>query len=418
MADYAAQHSPLYQEAIARLLSQVIDEQAADPLGRLGALLVQEAAAARTEEAAHVSPPHSSAAHVSPRKTILADLAGQLAAEARAEVATAQTPALGDEAASVLDAKLKPMLDETAEAFHIDARFEDAVSQALAAKRAVGLAASVAASTEGGLRAAMAPAVRLQRPSVDLSSMELAEGGADAALVVAWMRSQPAALRALKIAVEEAGAPVVAALHDLAAETKSLVELDIGEAFPPKPLDARKLNGADKECRSLDLREKKLGPASARLIAATLGANATLECIMLSNNALGPEGGEALGGGLANTRALREVTLKDNKLGDRGIVALAEALKTNATLESIDLSGNGVGPVGGTALAEALELNSTLTSLNCRGNDIGQGAAAIAEALKVNTVLKKLNIGRNGLGDAADLLKEAVKDKAGFRLEV
>lgn len=403
--DYVAQHAPLYEEAIARLLSQVIDEQAADPLGRLGALLVQEAAG-------------TSAAHVSPRKTILADLAGQLAAEARTEVATAQTPELGDEAASVLDAKLKPMLDEAAEAFHADARFEGAVSQALATKRAVGLAASVAAGTEGGLAVAMAKAEKLQSPSVDLSSMELAEGGADAALVVAWMRSQPAALRSLKIDVEGAGAPVVAALHDLVAETKSLVELDIGEAFPPKPLDARKLNGADKECRSLDLREKKLGPASARLIAVTLGANATLECLMLSNNALGPEGGEALGGGLANNRALTEVTLNHNKLGDRGIVALAEALKTNATLESIDVSGNGVGPVGGTALAGALELNSTLTSLNCRGNDIGQGAAAIAEALKVNTALKKLNIGRNGLGDAADLLKEAVKDKAGFRLEV
>ena len=405
VAVYVSQHAPLYEEAIARLLSQVIDEQAADPLGRLGALLVQEAAG-------------TSAAHVNPRKTILADLAGQLAAEARTEVATAQTPELGDEAASVLDAKLKPMLDEAAEAFHADARFERAVSQALATKRAVGLAASVASSTEGGLAVAMAKAEKLQSPSVDLSSMALAEGGADAALVVAWMRSQPAALRSLKIDVEGAGAPVVAALHDLVAETKSLIELDIGEAFPPKPLDARKLNGADKECRSLDLREKKLGPASARLIAVTLGANATLECLMLSNNALGPEGGEALGGGLANNRALTEVTLKDNKLGDRGIVALAEALKTNATLESIDVSNNGFGAVGGTALAGALELNSTLTSLNCRGNDIGQGAAAIAEALKVNTALRKLNIGRNGLGDAADLLKEAVKDKAGFRLEV
>ena len=80
-----------------------------------------------------------------------------------------------------------------------DVFFQEKVDEALKAKRSVELGAMIAseAGAKGGLEAAMERVEPLQANVVDLSEMALGEGGADVAVVVAWMRSNPSGLTRL-----------------------------------------------------------------------------------------------------------------------------------------------------------------------------------------------------------------------------
>ena len=124
----------------------------------------------------------------------------------------------------------------------------------------------------------------LQANVVDLSEMALGEGGADVAVVVAWMRSNPSGLTRLKIDVPKANAEVVAALHALVAQTATLVDLDAmdGRALT---LNVLQLNGTEKvksmdlSRKELDLSRKELGPVSAAIIGACIQVNPILESL-------------------------------------------------------------------------------------------------------------------------------------------
>ena len=116
----------------------------------------------------------------------------------------------------------------------------------------------------------------LQGNVVDLSEMALGEGGADVAVVVAWMHSNPSGLTRLKIDVPKASAEVVAALHGLVAQTTTLVDLDAMESAAS--LNVLQLNGTEK-AKSMDLRNKKLGPVSAAIIGACIQQNRVLESL-------------------------------------------------------------------------------------------------------------------------------------------
>ena len=59
---------------------------------------------------------------------------------------------------------------------------------------------------------------QLQGNVVDLTSWDLKEGGADVAVVVAWLKSNPAGLTRLKLEVTKVTNAVVAALHELELE--------------------------------------------------------------------------------------------------------------------------------------------------------------------------------------------------------
>lgn len=62
---------------------------------------------------------------------------------------------------------------------------------------------------------------------------------------------------------------------------------------------------------------------------------------------------------------------------------LAAILKENSTIENIGLFNNRIGDEGVAALAKALRVNSTLQSLELITNQIcADGAKAMAEALK------------------------------------
>jgi len=118
---------------------------------------------------------------------------------------------------------------------------------------------------------------QLQGNVVDLSKMALGEGGADVAIAVAWMRSNPSGLTRLEIDVPNASTEVVAALHELVAQTTTLVDLDVMEKLASN-LNVLQLNGTE-QVESMDFSDKKLGPVSAAVIAACIQRNRVLESL-------------------------------------------------------------------------------------------------------------------------------------------
>ena len=215
------------------------------------------------------------------RKKLLGDMAAQMAGEVRAGLAadTGAAAETADEAGRMVQTKLEPMFAEDAQAFNKDVHFQKAVDEALKAKRSVELAAMlVGAGAQGGLEAAIERVEPLQGNVVDLSEMALGEGGADVAVVVAWMRSNPSGLTRLKIDVPKASAEVVAALHGLVAQTTTLVDLDAMEEGGAATLNVLQLNGTEK-VKSMDLSNKGLGPVSAAIITACIQHNAVLESL-------------------------------------------------------------------------------------------------------------------------------------------
>ena len=201
------------------------------------------------------------------RKKLLEDMAHQMAVEVRKDV-----PAEAAEAAGgMVESRLESLLDEDAQAFNVDVKFQEAVAEALKAKRSVELAATI---TEVPLEEAMAEVAPLQGNVVDLSQLQLGEGGRNVAVVTKWMRSNPGRLTRLTLDVKKACGGVVAALHELVARTTTLVDLDVMEDRASN-LNVLQLNGTE-PVPSLDLSGKKLGPLSAAVIAACLKENRVL----------------------------------------------------------------------------------------------------------------------------------------------
>ena len=137
--------------------------------------------------------------------------------------------------------------------------------------------AAASAADEGGLAAAMEKAKPLQANVVDLSEMDLKEGGADVKVVVAWMRSNPAGLTRLKVDYGKVAAEGVEALHVLVVETQTLVDLDVMEKGAAD-LNVLELNGTE-AVKSVDLSKRGLGPLSVAIIGACVKGNAVLEIL-------------------------------------------------------------------------------------------------------------------------------------------
>jgi hypothetical protein len=264
------------------------------------------------------------------RKKLLADMVVQMAAEVRKD----RTAEAAEEAARMVQTKLASLLEEKAEAFNQDVHFQKAVDHALKAKRSVELAAMLAAAgAKGGLEAAIMRVEPLQLNVVNLSLMALGEGGADVEFVVAWMRSNPSGLTRLEIDVPNTSAEVVAALHGLVAQTTTLVDLDVMEKGAPN-LNVLQLNGTE-HVKLMDLKDKKLGPVSAAVIAACIQRNRVLESLKCA------------------------AALPCRVFAFRPLTALSSRLCSHAR----SLDGNRLGPEGGAALAEGLKGNTTLQSL-------------------------------------------------------
>ena len=177
---------------------------------------------------------------------------------------------------------------------------------------------------------------QLQGNVVDLSKMALGEGGADVAIVVAWMRSNPSGLTRLEIDVPNASTEVVAALHELVAQTTTLVDLDVMEKLASN-LNVLQLNGTE-QVESMDFSDKKLGPVSAAVIAACIPCNRVLESLKCA--AALPCRVFAFPSAPIDTPHHQPHpsarSLRSNSLGPKGAAALAEGLKGNSTLQSLE----------------------------------------------------------------------------------
>ena len=162
-----------------------------------------------------------------------------------------------DAASRLVKTTLEPMLSEPANAFNNDVRFRAAFDEALETKRVV---------------------EALQTNQVDASSMELADGGENVAVVTNWMRSSPPSLTRLKINGPEVCGAVLAALQQLVAETATLVDVDVMECFSDYKytLNMPQLKGTT-PIEKIDFSGKRLGVASAIVIASCIKDNASLK---------------------------------------------------------------------------------------------------------------------------------------------
>ena len=165
-----------------------------------------------------------------------------------------------DAASRIVKTTLEPMLSEPANAFNNDVRFRAAFDEALETKRVV---------------------EALQTNQVDASSMKLADGGENVAVVTNWMRSSPPSLTRLKINGPEVCGAVLAALQQLVAETTTLVDVDVMECQPSRDghtftLNVPQLKGTT-PIEKIDLSGKRLGVASAIVIASCIKGNASLK---------------------------------------------------------------------------------------------------------------------------------------------
>ena len=123
-------------------------------------------------------------------------------------------------------------------------------------------------------------------------------------------------------------------MHVLNFVCVSQVNLD-GFALPIK-----KLKGTD-PVESLDFSHKRLGRASAIVIASLIGDNASLTRLVLKDNDLGPLGAKHLSDGLKVNNSITELDIS-NKGGEasgdikaEGAKYIAEMLGINASLTQV-----------------------------------------------------------------------------------
>ena len=207
---------------------------------------------------------------VGKRKKLLLDMGAQMAAEVR----EGREAELADAAASLVTQTLAPLLDQPALHFNVDARFQEAVAEALKTKRSVELATLLGGTGGVELADAMQRVAPLALNIVDLGKWDLAEGSADSKLIDAWMRNIPNGLTRLVIDWSTACEPVREALCELAAKTTSLVDLSLmGENA--RSLNILQLNGSE-AVALLDLKSQMLRTGSVRIIGACLMANASM----------------------------------------------------------------------------------------------------------------------------------------------
>ena len=289
------------------------------------------------------------------RKKLLGDMVKQMEGEVRVGL-SAET---ADQAARMVQTKLEPMFEEDAQAFNKDVRFQQAVDESLKTKRSVELAAAMVsakagAPPAGGLEAAIKRVEPLQDNVVDLSKMALGADEADVAVVIEWMRSNPSGLTRLTIDVAKASVDVVVALHELVAQTTTLIDLDVMEERASN-LNVLQLNAKGTEkLESIDLSSKSLGPVSAASVSACVRDNpvlVSLKCALATHHTPRPNHAHPTTRACARTH-------------ENGFAFASAPLDRKAnTFCARSIGYNELGHEGGAALAEGLKGNSALTSL-------------------------------------------------------
>ena len=233
-----------------------------------------------------------------------------MALEVRKELATQEA----DVATGLVREKVALTLDQPADSFNEDVKFQGAVSELLKTKRAVQLATLL---QEDELARAFDKVQPLQGNVVDLSKWDLSEGSTSSRLVVEWMANGAGGLTRLVLDASKACAEVLAALHTLVAATKTLIDLSMMETGAPN-LNVLQLNGVE-PVESINMSGKQLGPVSAAVIAVCVCGNTSLTRLDISYNALCRVWTD-------------EYSRQQGTYDATGIQAIADALSVNASL--------------------------------------------------------------------------------------
>src|SRR3990167_4404212 len=85
-----------------------------------------------------------------------------------------------------------------------------------------------------------------------------------------------------------------------------------------------------------------LGPQAMHEIARVIQEN-TITTIDLRDNKIGPDGAKILASAIKNSSGLHVLNLRNNAIGIQGTKALAEALVANKQIHLVDLSYNNLG---------------------------------------------------------------------------
>lgn len=152
----------------------------------------------------------------------------------------------------------------------------------------------------------------------------------------------------------------------------------------------------------LSLRGCVLGPWGAHFVAngvRAAGGASRLEVLRLNACRLRAEGCSTVATLLSlEGSPLAELELEDNAVGDAGLAKLAEALGANVSLEVLILKRNRIGPARLPALATAVAAHPSLRVLDLGHNRIGyRGCAALSDALRGSSSLQKLYLAHNAL---------------------
>ena len=117
-----------------------------------------------------------------------------------------------------------------------------------------------------------------------------------------------------------------------------------------------------------------------------------------------------------------EVNLSQKGLGDAEARVIGSLLTVNTSLTKLSVAGNKLGNEGAQAIGSALKESkvSKLKELDIQYNGIGpDGAKVIAAFCAVSASLTKLNVNCNILGDKGEAaLREAVAGREGFHLQI
>ena len=131
----------------------------------------------------------------------------------------------------------------------------------------------------------------------------------------------------------------------------------------------------------IDLSQRGLNAADARLVKMALLQNSQLTVLKLGYNNLENEGAVILAAGIAQHDSLESLDLGFNNIGDEGCCAIARAVRS-PPLHTLYLAGNLFQEDGALAIADLIRGQSSLRKLYLTGNRLGpEGVKAISEAI-------------------------------------
>jgi hypothetical protein len=142
----------------------------------------------------------------------------------------------------------------------------------------------------------------------------------------------------------------------------------------------------------LDLKGNNIRSDGTISISQLLKVNSSIRWLSVEWNCLGiwEVGVRAFADSMALNQGLQELDLRNNKIGPDAASLLARCLKSNTTLQRLDLRWNNLGIVGGRALLEMLKWNQRLLYVEVQGNEVPDDIArAIDMAVERNRNLHR-----------------------------